>query len=1551
MTPRLPILLLCCAASLASWAAEPFPVPLKNASFEVWVTAENRPSDWSLYGGKGANQKVVQVRPAFSRTGAALLLDDNDADEELGITRSFSVKEGLAYEVAVKVALPAPKARCDNAFLQLRFSPSDTFKQISLRTKLFDAFEEKTLKGMVPKGDTRAVIYLYTHRGLNKRVIIDDVRVTGGVPPPPPPPPPPPEMKAPQVSVLKDLHLRTTLVSAGKPSARIVTPKSLRAQAKTIQTIVRKITGTTLPIVGDDAPEAAIPLAENLILLGNRSTNRTLRALYNDYFTLLDLKYPGSGGHVVRTLHNPYANGCNAVLVGGSDSAGVATATAVLAKILRGAGGGKGTLELGWLLDTKLGKGLTVPDKIQDVAIWAASDGYGSTGYFGWNSISKHMALYYMTGNAFHAREFLRLAFPDAKAKQDISDIDGERIENKDDPLAGPYHYNQHMIPLYWDLIEESPIFTDEQRLRVTNAIARQLDHPDWARKNVYRLRGPGSAVSSRHGQWAAMGMLCLGRYFNRSYPNPVWQHCLDSGQWAFASLHEHAWVQGESDNLYWYSTGTAPILFYLCFTGDPKPIENGVLDELLRGQEILLSGVRGERHLHYASLGFLNRATYLTGDGRWVAYRNRLSSRTDILRVGQSFWPEPEVKPTLPVDLCGKWSVQALPEPAWRSRNAGIPLDQSFYFAGFRSRPDATGDYVLLDGYNGASRNPYHTFDILNLRIGGKTLLKGYQNQVLTKADGMVEPTVAMNAALLSRGVVGRTVHATGEVPRASFANWRRHLLLRTDAYAVVVDALTYRADSQNMSVNTLWETKGGVWDEKHRRANVRGSGVGPAAPAGWLSFSAMTANCTVTPDEARLIKPLESIGIMLLRARQPGPKLTMPFTLKSRITGNLHLNVVRYTDRGIVRVLLDGRELADRLDLHADGAVNDRIALGRQTLAPGVHKLEIVAVAPHPGGELCYAGISGISIKPLDGAKHETKEPVFQLATSDAVRASGSGLIRMQWVGAVKKNQRGIFFHTLAPSAADSADPCTRIADNAASMLLPQLAVGVVGVFEEVAADIAILASDHLFAQAMTHARIVTASAPVDIDWDFSSGDLTIVCTVPTALELASADSAVRLPVGTHTLRGRKPTVAALQTLSVWIADCRKRGLAIRKSEVAKLKRSTGWPKRPVLKAVEAGVFDKAVKDMVIVPDAKGDPMVCAVGGSLAKLIRADGTTAAILQADGEVRVAHWWAEFKLVLLGCRDEKVIAFDRKGKRQWEFVSVMDPDVFRAAKTYWFKTAAGHEGVHGLQTGPFIDGKNQCAVGSACTLEILNGDGTLAHRQAVFWGPGKQFLMRPLKDGTTDLLIARWPNGSDTLSVVNSKTLKVRRGYYGVPRGTTMVGGWSAQNRTRILFEDMDGDGRKEFVSATNGRWNRTTIFSDSGAPLYNAQFGAAGNAGYRRFLRDLEVTDLDGDGKKETLTASWEGLLVALDCECKLLWSRRLASPPCSVRRINAPDAPARLAVGCDDGTVALLDAKGEVLQLTKVKGKPGRILPLRRSDALFAVGTSAGKLLLIKP
>jgi outer membrane protein assembly factor BamB len=1392
---------------------ELFEVTLQNPSFTEGVNENGAPLGWSKYGGAGKDQELRLTDGPGG--GKALLIVDGDRAAEIGVSQAFELKGDETYQVTAKVRA-VEGASTVGAYLQFRFLPSNQLVQRGLSAQSANAFSEVSLKGTAPPDTTKGMIYLYTHRDPTPKVLVTDVKLVGGLPPPPPPPPPP---VPPQYDRLKNLHLDIPLVEDGKPTVTIVTPASgiYETAAAAVQQAIERPTGAKVPVVSDDSPEAAVPIRGNLIVLGNRSTNKTMSALYDLYYCLVDLKYPGPEGYVIRSVHNPFGDGNSVVIVGGSDARGVEAGAEALAGILSRASSAKGELSIGWTEETQLGKGLEPPTDIKEFETWEASRGYGSVGYFGWTSISKRMAMYYMTGDQFSAREVVRLSFPDEQAIKDIEEIDGERIENKHDPLAGFYHYNAHMAILFWDLIEESPVFTDEERLKITNAFARQLNHRKG--EGVYGLTKPRSSVSSRHGQWSAISLYCLGRYFNKYYPNPVWAQCMRGGELAFHSLHEHAWVSGESDNLFWYNTGIAPIFTYMVLTGDRKSLENGVLRELLRGQEILVSGRARDWALNSASMGFLNKAAYLTGDGRWITYRERTGVDTNVFRLGQSFWPDETLEPQLPADLVGKWSIHHLSRPAWGSRGSGLPLEQSFYFGSYRSAADETGDYILLDGFNGASRNPYHTFDILELRLGGQTVLQGYHNQVLTSADGMVEPAVAMNAALLYRDVVGPTATAVGEVPDAAFCNWQRTLCHRTGRYAIIVDDLAFRTDSQNMKVTTTWQMRGGTWDGKEQVVRIR-------------------------------------------------------------------------------------------------------------------------AVSPAPS--------SG-----------------FELRSCDPQEVRGGRVVKMSWNGAVKKDERRIAFYLIGQAASESPNSlaCARVADNAAAVALPQPTLCVAGEYGRVTGELVVLAADHLYGHALTSAGIdcalVKSDSPVEIDWNFTSGMANVVATEQTTLglsltstdkllvdgepaEIQLADNIckITLPQGRHVLTGALPETKVHTELATALERLLTEGQKLRTAALATADEQAKpeAPELPVALTVQVG---GKVADMITVPATEAS-QICVAEGRNIHLLSAEGKEIRKLQTDGAVRVLRWWDDYNLLLAGCVDEQVIAFDTSGQREWVFTSEMDPAVYEAAKTYWFKTAPGHEGIHGLYTGDFDEGKSRCFVGSACTLEILDEGGKLVKRTPVFWGPGRMFLLVAGPDDSQNLLISRWPNGFDGLAIVNSRTMSDRgRGYVAVPAGHSYVGGWSAQNRTALFYEDLDGDGKKEVTTAINGTWNRVTVYSQTGQPLYNAQFGAGPSSAPRGQMRDMDIADLNGDGKKEIVIGISDGLVVALSNECQKVWSTRISSAPVSLRCVDPPGAELPwVAAGCDDGTVAALNEKGTLVRLGKMTG---------RATYIETVETPAGPLAVL--
>ncbi|MFC1712383.1 hypothetical protein ACFL6S_01875 [Candidatus Poribacteria bacterium] len=1377
------LLTLCLAVNKGFAAQESTLVKVEN--FQQGVDENGIPVGWSLYGGTGNDQYIRLVEMEGSSN--AVVIEDGDANTEMGLVRTFPIEPGEVYEASVEVKA-VEGASSYGAYLQLRFLPSDRYVQTGLTAVSTDRFETVSVKGVAPSDTEKATIYMYTHRGPTPKVMLRNFQLVSGVSPPPPSPQ---EVVPPVYEKLKNLNVDTILVSNGGADVTIIAPASsvYREQAERIQKHIEKLTDVRVAIETDESAAGSVPVTGNLIVLGNRSTSKTIGELYNLYYTLLDLRYPGQDGYIVRTLHNPFGNGKNVVFVGGSDSPGVEAATEAFIQRLDEAGFADGNLSIGRLADIRLGKEISVPTDLTKFEMWEASAGYGSTGYFGWNSISKRMAMYYMTGDEFHAREVIRLAFPDEKAMQEISEIDGERIENKDEPLSGPYHYNAHMMILFWDLIEESPVFSDEERLRVTNAFSRQLNHRKG--EGVYGLTSVPAAVGSRHGQWSSVSLYCLGRYFQKDYPDPIWQQCMDGAKLHFKPLHKHAWVSGENDNLFWYNTAIAPIFTYLLLTGDREPVENGVLGQLLKAQEMIISGREPDWALRSASIGYLHKAAYLMQDGRYILYRDRTDVDMNTFRLGQSFWPEENLVSRSPDDLVGKWSINHLPRPMWQARNSGLKLEESFMFGSFRSAADASGDFLLIDGFNGASRNPYHTFPILELRLNGYTLLKGYRNQLLTRADGLVEPHIAMNAALKRSDVIGETAIAIGEVPDATYCAWRRTIVHRIGSYTLVVDDIIPRIDTENMEVEIKWETE--------RSAQ--------AFDDGHIEFSASME----APD--------------------------------------------RRTDSG----------------------------------------------AQIWNSDIMSTGISG------------------RVAT-------------MKWVGPVRKGKHRIFFSLLGmqPGADKVEMGCISLADNAAVLALPSPALAVSGEFQGISAELAVATQDHLYGNGIRRVNIggspigsalLSATHPVDVDWNFQTGSLVIVAREATEIHLS--DNVIHLEPGRHNLENVGLIPDVLGSREFYLSDLLAEGRNKRSREIAAAQKETRPTASAMKTAMVADIGGEVIDLTTLTIDGKN--LICAAEGRTVHLISPDGKETRTLEADGPIRMVRWWPEHELLLVGCADEQVIAFDKSGERVWTFTSEMDPAVFRAAKTYWFKSARGHEGIHGLYTGVFLDGKSQAFVGSACTLEILDENGNLIKRMPQFWGKVSHFAMIDGPDGSLNLLASRKYNGNNTVAIINNKTMNPRqRGFNSVPPGATYVPGWSSMNRHHIFYEDIDGDGVKEVISEINGTWNRVTVWQADGKALYDASFGP-GDRIPARNMRDLDIADLNGDGKKEILAATSSGLIVVLDNQCRKLWTKRLASAA-TVMKCVTPKSSAGpwVIIGCEDGAVVVLDGKGELIRSDKVNGRP---------------------------
>ncbi len=618
-----------------------------------------------------------------------------------------------------------------------------------------------------------------------------------------------------RIDKLKNLCINTMLVEKGIPHTVIVSPQnsSYKKLSDIIRDKIEILTGITVPVYADNHRPEDILSKYHVIALGNMTTNAFIEKMYRQWYVLLDLKYPGSGGYVIRTAHNPYGTGKNVIFIGGSDESGVFKAVQEFISLLQPGD----PLEVGRLMRIKLGRSMAPPaigDHIPDWTVyswrdsWRKTTGGRTTGYkpstfFGWNPISIAGILYYMTGKKEYLDYFKAMAMP-RPGSVPHPNRTSDAFNDPMDPLVKNYHYRSHLVDCVWDLIEESPLFTDEERLYITNKLyEHQYNYdPDhtYSRPN-----------GNRHALWHMMSIYTGSRYFATYYPDPAWNKRINNVRKAFNSfINNPTW--GERDILPWVSTSIEPVFEFFLMDGSDAFVSSGTAGTMMHALEVLMTGNEVDDYNKYAAISLLHKAAYMLDDTRYIWMARQLGFDFKVFRIGQSYWPRNDLPIKEPVDLIDNMSIYPLAKTTWKKTGRSIILDEGFQLLAYRTGLTKWDDYFLVDGFFGGGRSPYHLNSIYKLRMfNGRMILDGYLNDVDIWYNGMVEPWVARSAALKNSFSDENLAYIKSEVPNMPSSIWQRHILFLEDSAFIIIDNILPQKEGI-FDIRSSWQLGGRI-------------------------------------------------------------------------------------------------------------------------------------------------------------------------------------------------------------------------------------------------------------------------------------------------------------------------------------------------------------------------------------------------------------------------------------------------------------------------------------------------------------------------------------------------------------------------------------------------------------------------------------------------------------------------------------------------------------------------------------------------------------------
>ena len=670
------------------------------------------------------------------------------------------------------------------------------------------------------------------------------------------------------------------------------------------------------------------------------------------YYTYEDRYFPGEGGYVLRPLCDPLGSGANFIVVAASDPAGLARAVDAFIQHVNTAKAGTLTLDL----EVKTGKG------------------YRGVRTFPWPGSGPRRELktavcYLKSGDKTYAA-----AYREEMLKQ--LEMPSERL------LATDYALHLFYVSktLSWDLMDSSSVFSDDERLRITQWLLRIMRS-----RQGYQFGGilTGRRSRENHGIRAGRGFYFGWRHFNKYYrqntgPETEMWHKRVRGFWQSPFSSSRSYEDSLSQHAFAGSLSNALNIAFC----EPE----WALDFLHEGYTRRM----GERCIAVCNnmgwvvqqgdtaagdypAGLFAKLAYYHRDGRYlymIKKRGGVAASSDEPFQGYCV----DLDPVEPVDHLGVHVVPAdqlyYDTAYYWHKGKKPPLHRTFDKLTFRSGFDPDDEYLMLDGTAGGSHSYDDTNTIGEFSANGRTWLcqvdifngptMNFHNGLTVARDGFGMAGVPPCAELVECAQGTRFGYTATALRNYNGLDWVRHIFwLRGHYFFVLDEASALQAGDYSLALR--WR---GLGRGRLEPGTYEAAQDDAAKAASHFDGAALFAS--VTQDSGKVLKVLPGYGCLFYRGDEVGDFVETAITVPKAGAYDARLTVLDYTGRGVTQVALDGKPIGKPIDqFHAGQPRRREVRLGTLNIAkPGKHTLRFEVVGKNAASDMHTVAVSALDL-----------------------------------------------------------------------------------------------------------------------------------------------------------------------------------------------------------------------------------------------------------------------------------------------------------------------------------------------------------------------------------------------------------------------------------------------------------------------------------------------------------------------------------------------------------------------------------------------------------